>query len=825
LTSDSSQGGPFGRAAQIYRAAGWTGTLPIGKAPGRKYPPPNGFTGHAAPYPDGGDVGIWLSGPEAFYNIGLRMPRGVIGLDIDAGYVKDGEPKRGDETLAQLEAAYGPLPPTWASSARPAPSGIRFYRVPELLDGREINWPGEAGKFIEIIQAGHRYAVVWPSTNPEAAGAEYRWTWSEGGRLDSRVDAPPSLGELPELPEAWVRGLALSYDRAEKAELASPAMHSWWSALRTDAPCPSVVRVRDRAMRDIAETEGSRHETARDAVASIVRMGAEGHRGAADAALAVGATFCGAIGETRVASGEWDRLLSGAVKLAAGVHAQPRQSCEHDAATPMPAHMVPEGFTSPAAIEAAPPASAVPAGDLTLPDEFWQARESLRRIRQAAHSRVRSGDVVFYGTLARLAAMAPHTLRADTGVGTPASLNLFAAIVGPSGGGKSSGLSVSRDLVKANGYLEEFPLGSGEGVAEAYMGEAMEGTGQMAKDGSEKQAKVRKMVRHNALFHTDEGQSLTKLIERAGSTVGETLRSAWSGETIGQKNGRADTTRTVPARSYAAGLMIGFQPSTALPMLADFEAGTPQRFLWCWAVDDAIPPRSARVLWPGELASPFPPDVPTDLPPPGVVVSAPPPKMIGESIHFAEAILDELYDIEHAKNTGTLPAGHWLLRPASNELDPMRSQHPVLKVKIASLLCLLDGRRTVDLDDWRLAQIVLDTSDRVREHLEAVAKGKAHAAWEAARAAEHDMESLRSHARQAFAEATERTAGQRLAARVGVWVHEAGEGLTAGALRKRAPSRDRPLIAEAVEAAVAAGWVVYGGPDGKVHPGPSRPAV
>lgn len=567
-------------------------------------------------------------------------------------------------------------------------------------------------------------------------------------------------------------------------------------------------------MDELRNVDGSRHETARDAVRALVALGGEGHRGVKAAVEGISREFATAVGPERIANGEWHRLLVGAIKLAATSNPSPRQSCPDDPVTVLEA---PPGFSQPAAVTAtvADIATGTTIG-LTLPEEFWAARESLQRIRQAAHSRVRSGDVVFYGVLARIAAMAPHTLRADTGIGTPASLNLFAAVVGPSGGGKSSGLSVGRDLVKETRPIEEFPLGSGEGVAEAYMGEAMEPTGEMdKKTGDEKLAKVRKMVRHNVLFHADEGAGLNKLIERAGSTVGETLRSAWSGETIGQKNGRAETTRTVPARSYACGVVIGYQPTTVLPLLADHEAGTPQRFLFSWAVDNTIPPRSARALWPGHMVSPFPPDVPTTLPEPGQIISAPRPPMLGESIVFDEAILDELYEIEHAKNTGALPHDHPLR-------DPFRSQHPVLRVKVAALLALIEGRRNVTLEDWALAGIVLDTSDRVRIYLQALAADAAGKARAASLAAEHEMEAWRAQARQSVTAALEQSQDRRLAVRVAMWVHELGPQ-TIGALRKRCASRDRPAVEAAVELAVNAAWLVLDREAGKVDVGVARP--
>lgn len=225
MTSDTTYAGPFGRAARSYRAAGWLGVLPIGRQPAKKYPPPSAFTGHGKPDPSGADIEAWLEGPEAAYNIGLRLPPGVLGLDVDAY-----PGKRGGDVLAELTAAYGPLPATWITTARTdGVSGIRLFRVPLSIDGHDINWPGEAGKHIELIQHGHRYAVVWPSVNPEAAGAEYRWHHPDVTTGGTPVPRPD---ELPWLPEPWVRGLMLPYARTDKATLGGDDLAAYWEALR-----------------------------------------------------------------------------------------------------------------------------------------------------------------------------------------------------------------------------------------------------------------------------------------------------------------------------------------------------------------------------------------------------------------------------------------------------------------------------------------------------------------------------------------------------------------------------------------------------------------
>jgi hypothetical protein len=138
--------------------AGWPGIIPIPPGP-KKAPPPERFTGDDGIDTDPEQLARWATNGWGEYEIALRMPRVVLGLDID-DYVKGGKTKTGAATLAECEAKWGPLPPTWCSTARgtddgPGPSHIRVYRVPP---GRYVqNLPS-----IEIIQHRHRYMLVEP---------------------------------------------------------------------------------------------------------------------------------------------------------------------------------------------------------------------------------------------------------------------------------------------------------------------------------------------------------------------------------------------------------------------------------------------------------------------------------------------------------------------------------------------------------------------------------------------------------------------------------------------------------------------------------------
>lgn len=452
------------------------------------------------------------------------------------------------------------------------------------------------------------------------------------------------------------------------------------------------------------------------------------------------------------------------------------------------------------------------AAGLTLPEEFWSARPVFGQIRQAAHSRVVSGDVALYSTLVRLAALWPHRVRADTGVKSPANLNLYVAVVGPSGAGKSTGISVAESLVPRPAWLkypngavnlehdpfaDDVPLGTGEGLAEAYMGTTalavpqLDGngdplvyaTGERAGQERTKTEKVRKQVRHNVLVHADEGESLARMLQRSGATVGESLRRAWAGATIGQQNGRAETTRIVKSGQYSLGLLIGFQPETCQELLADGAAGTPQRFLWAWATDPSIPRH--RVPVPGVLAGVWRAGDGNQW------LIAGDREIDERPVTFDEPIRDELFALHHGLSTGAYA------------LPGLDSHMPLTQVKVAVLLAQLEGRRHVTVEDWRLAGIVWLTSCRVRDHLVAygqVMRGKDAAAKRAAYAGQ---EAAAEAARHEVRDEAEARRIARVADRIAKLAAEAGpDGIPLGRLRgAKLAARDRDVFAEALDVA------------------------
>ena len=55
--------------------------------------------------------------------------------------------------------------------------------------------------------------------------------------------------------------------------------------------CAVVDQVLARALTDLRNVDGSRHETARDAVRALVALGGEGHRGVKSAVEALSRVF------------------------------------------------------------------------------------------------------------------------------------------------------------------------------------------------------------------------------------------------------------------------------------------------------------------------------------------------------------------------------------------------------------------------------------------------------------------------------------------------------------------------------------------------------
>lgn len=300
--------GPFRRAASRYRAAGWRGTLPL--PAGKKSPPPVGTTGHRASHPTRKRVAAWLGDPtRRGANIALRLAGiasgsennvgktatptenatdafEIVGIDVDH-YVKGDKDKRGGDQLAALIDQLGPLPQTWISSARTdGKSGIRYFRVPAGLTLR-----GQADKDIECVYRGHRFAVVWPSTNPDHDGETYWWfppgaPLTDGGRKrwNPDTDDLPNVADLPMLPDAWIVYLTAHRSHGDDADwsVSVSELFRWaddtFRSGDADDMCWNVANALATYKRQISD-EATSHDKITDAHWMLYRLAAEGHTG------------------------------------------------------------------------------------------------------------------------------------------------------------------------------------------------------------------------------------------------------------------------------------------------------------------------------------------------------------------------------------------------------------------------------------------------------------------------------------------------------------------------------------------------------------------
>lgn len=464
------------------------------------------------------------------------------------------------------------------------------------------------------------------------------------------------------------------------------------------------------------------------------------------------------------------------------------------------------------------PAASVAAADVAagadtprlfnLPEEFWGARELFKVIRQQARADGTGPDAVLGAVLARASAMISHELKFDSGkIGT---FNMFVNIVSPSGIGKTEAMRSAQRVIEAPAYLagpdgtvdfERFrdgmSLGSGEGLAEVFMGTKEIDTGEFFKSGPNKgdpkTKPVRAQVRNNAFLFLDEGEALTKMLERKGATVGQTLRTAWTGATLGAANAQETTTRFIPDGMYSLGLLIGWQPKPAMALINDKGGGTPQRFLWLSALDPDMPddpderPESIRLpLCDGES------------------------RPVRGTVHFPAEIKRAI----RAALVGKHRTGEGG--------DELHSHEPLMRCKLAALLCVLDGRRMVDQDDWRLAGMIWQVSCAVRDRL--VEFGR----QEMARADLARREQLVADA-EASEAARLRVSDKILgyARRIAHRVHDASdkfERVKRSEYRRNFGKVEKPFFDDALNYATTQGWVELEDDGVWLAAGSSRPA-
>ena len=660
----------------------------------RKSPPPDGYTGYRGRMSSVHDVDRWEHQNEWGGNLGLRLPPDVCGIDVDA--YKGG-------SITPLEEQWGNLPPTVWSTSRHDGSGIALFRIP---NGTTLRANPANG--IDIIQHSHRYMVVAPSIHPDT-GDTYEWFDEETQEV---VETPPDIENLPELPWAWVEGL--STIKGQTAAAASSTEVDTFVRTTTTGLAPGRLRGIERRL---ADHHGSRHDTLIEVACWAMREAAAGAY-TADAAINTLERWWRSVMDNteRLNGPEFGDAIRWAV---AQVKLDPKRveqiRTEMVERRPESIQRATEGPQS-AAPTGVNPLTGEIVKPTNLPDDFWNARPELTHIRQAAHNRLVSADAVLIATLARITTLIPACYVLPPIVGGHVSLNLFGSILDPSGGGKSAAASVARQLVPINrkDIVDPILPSSGEGLIEAFMGWV-----DTEDPDTGKKRKERQQTHKAGFAWVDEGQGLLAQADRSGSTIMETIRSAWMGGDLGQHNASDDRKRWLKEHGYRLSMVIGFQLAFAADLIADGEGGTPQRFTFAIGTDPAIDP-TAR--WPGALTlerfNSFP----------GLV-----------DVEFDDDIADGIRQRRLDRSRGVAV------------IDPLDTHADLRIEKLAAALAALDGRLTVHSEDWELAGVIDATSRAVRSMAVERARTTSQAMRETAirRAVEQDERMEMSKVRRA----------------------------------------------------------------------------
>jgi hypothetical protein len=304
---------------------------------------------------------------------------------------------------------------------------------------------------------------------------------------------------------------------------------------------------------------------------------------------------------------------------------------------------------------------------------FWQSRPVLEHVLAVARARAVGPWALLGAVLARAIATIPPDIALPGIVGGRMSLNLFVALVGPSGGGKGAAEAVAIDAFRFATSIETVPLGSGEGIARTFRP-----VGTKPEEPNATSA---------AIFTAPEIDTLMAISSRQGSSLSAELRKMYSGEQLGFGNAGKETRVIVPTGSYRACLLIGVQPLRSHTLLNASDGGLPQRFTWLPTSDPDAP--DARLEDPGLWTV----SRPSWLRPAGVTFELNVPEAAVNAIRaHRRAVLRE-----------------------DRGVDPLDGHALLTRVKVAVGLMALDGRAVISTADWGLAGFVMDVSNYTRE--------------------------------------------------------------------------------------------------------------
>lgn len=228
--------------------------------------------------------------------------------------------------------------------------------------------------------------------------------------------------------------------------------------------------------------------------------------------------------------------------------------------------------------------------------DFWTATPVLQRVRQFARSR-RVGPYSMLGVaLVKATSSIPPYVALPPTRGSYGSLNLYVALVGPSGTTKSTSMAAGRDYLKTVPAVPVSQPGSGEGLAKCFAYVSGKPPLQEGKAWS-------------VIGFVPEVASMLQAASRGGATLMADWRSGWSGERLGKDYADDGKRVVIHDHRYRLTYVLGVVPMLAKELFDGAHVGTPQRILWlptsdpdCPRVPPEAPKRRGLDEWPSRTA-------------------------------------------------------------------------------------------------------------------------------------------------------------------------------------------------------------------------------
>jgi hypothetical protein len=405
---------------------------------------------------------------------------------------------------------------------------------------------------------------------------------------------------------------------------------------------------------------------------------------------------------------------------------------------------------------------------LRLESGFYEFSDSLRFIRDEAHYRMVAPDALLFSTLARISASIPPSWVLPAFVGSHKPAALCVAIVGGSGTGKSAANSAAREILNITHDQYRFDLsgGTGQGMIEAYFRASRRG-----EEGHDDGLKVQKFL--GCHFYIDEGQKLLAGASKPEDIAQATMRELWSGEPTGQTNASASTSRYLPANSAGFGLSIGFQQEVAATFVTlGAGLGTPQRFLWAYAVS---------------------PDQ-TDFPPEAIGALHVP--ILSHTEKPQVFTFDEDIALEVRRHRAAVTRG-------DIEIDPLEAHDLLKRMKVGVCLARLVNETHVGGQRWELAGMITDVSANVLHNIQEQGQKAEQARRE--QASDHRAEGV-VRVQEKTREQSARSGALAMARKL----HREQKTLNASALSSSTSSADRGKadIQEMIEVLLREHWAI-----------------